>query len=126
MMKKVIFTEKCNAPGGHYSQGIVHNDVLYTSGIVPVVPGTKEVVDSSIEDATRRTLDNLKAVAGAAGTSLENTLKVTVFLPDMGLFQRFNAVYKEYFPGDPPARSTVGAQLMRTMIEIEAVIAIPQ
>ena len=126
MMKKVIFTDKCNTPGGHYSQGIVHNDVLYTSGIVPVVPGTKDVVDSSIEDATRRTLDNLKAVAEAAGTSLENTLKVTVFLPDMSLFQRFNAVYKEYFPVDPPARSTVGAQLMRTIIEIEAVIAIPQ
>ncbi len=127
MTKQVIWTDKCNTPGGHYSQGIVHNGILYTSGIVPVVPGTHEVIDSSIEDATRRTLDNLSAVAEAAGTSLDHTVKVTVFLTNMKLFQRFNAVYAEYFSDPPPARSTVGVtDLLRTMIEIEAIIALPE
>ena len=126
MTKKIIWTDKCNTPGGHYSQGVVHNDILYTSGIVPVVPKTHEVVDSSIEDATIRTLENLKAVAEAAGTSLDHTLKVTVFLTDMSLFSRFNKIYSEYFNINPPARSTVGVEsLLRTMIEIEAIIEIP-
>lgn len=124
-MKKVIWTDKCNTPGGHYSQGIVHNNILYTSGIVPVEPGTHKVIDASIEAATRQTLNNLKEVANAAGTSLENALKITVFLTNMKLFPGFNKVYEEYFQHDPPARSTIGvSSLLRTMIEIEAIIAI--
>jgi len=66
--RKIVWTDKCNTPGGHYSQGIINNGRLYTSGIVPVKPITHEVVGDSIEKATQQTMDNLSEVASAAGT----------------------------------------------------------
>ena len=126
MSIQVIQTEKGTPPGGHYSQGMKFGNLLFTAGQVPVDPLTSELRNSSIEEETRQTLDNLTAVAEAAGTSLKNTLKVTVFLTDMKLFSRFNAVYAEYFPENPPARSTVqvGPLLRDVHVEIEAIIAI--
>lgn len=126
MSIQVIRTEKGTPPGGHYSQGVTFGNLLFTAGQVPVDPLTSELRNSSIEEETRQTLDNLTAVAEAAGTSLRNTVKVTVFLTDMKLFQRFNAVYAEYFPENPPARSTVqvGPLLRDVHVEIEAIIAI--
>ena len=126
MSIQVIKSEKGTPPGGHYSQGIKFGNLLFTAGQVPVDPTTSELRNSSIEEETRQTLDNLKAVAEAAGTSLKNTLKVTVFLTDMKLFPRFNSVYTEYFPENPPARSTVqvGPLLREVHVEIEAIIAI--
>ncbi|MCE7737173.1 MAG: hypothetical protein GPJ54_19960 [Candidatus Heimdallarchaeota archaeon] len=126
MSIQVIQTEKGTPPGGHYSQGMKFGNLLFTAGQVPVDPLTSELRNSSIEEETRQTLDNLTAVAEAAGTSLKNALKVTVFLTDMNLFPRFNAVYAEYFPENPPARSTVqvGPLLRDVHVEIEAIIAI--
>lgn len=126
MSIQVIRSEKGTPPGGHYSQGMKFGNLLFTAGQVPVDPVTSELRNSSIEEETRQTLDNLAAVAESAGTSLKNTLKVTVFLTDMKLFQRFNAVYAEYFPENPPARSTVqvGPLLRDVHVEIEAIIAI--
>ncbi|MHA2099461.1 MAG: Rid family detoxifying hydrolase [Candidatus Kariarchaeaceae archaeon] len=127
MSRKVIWTDKCNTPGGHYSQGITYNGILYTSGIVPVKPKTHEVVGKTIEEATKQTMNNLSEVAKAAGTSLENALKFTVYLTNMSDFKRFNDVYATYFTNEPPARTTVTiAGLLRTIIEIEAIIAIPE
>ncbi|MHA2248851.1 MAG: Rid family detoxifying hydrolase [Candidatus Kariarchaeaceae archaeon] len=127
MVLTIIKTDRGTPPGGHYSQGIVFGNMLFSAGQVPVDPSTGKLCNASIEEETRQTLDNLSAVAEAAGTSLKNVLKVTVFLTDMGLFSRFNAVYAEYFPIDPPARSTVqvGPLLRDVHIEIEAIIAIP-
>ena len=125
MSREVIFSKNCNTPGGYYSQAITHNGILYTSGIVPVKPETDEVVGDSIEDATKQTMDNLSELAKTAGTSLANAIKFTVYLTDMTDFKRFDAVYKTYFKGDPPARTTVSVTgLLRTIIEIEAIIAI--
>ena len=126
MSIEVIKTEKGTPPGGHYSQGMKFGNLLFTAGQVPVDPLTSELRNSSIGEETRQTLDNLTAVAEAAGTSLKNTLKVTVFLTDMKLFPRFNSVYAEYFANDPPARSTVqvGPLLREVHVEIEAIIAI--
>lgn len=126
MTLEVIKSKKGTPPGGHYSQGIKFGNLLFTAGQVAVDPLTGELCNSSIEEETRQILDNLTAVAQEAGTSLENTLKVTVFLTDMKLFPRFNAVYAEYFPTNPPARSTVqvGPLYRDFKIEIEAIIAI--
>lgn len=127
MSRKVIWTDKCNTPGGHYSQGITYNGILYTSGIVPVKPQTHDVVGDSIQEATRQTMNNLSEVAKTAGTSLENALKLTVYLTNMNDFKGFNEVYATYFSNEPPARTTVTiAGLLRTIIEIEAIIAIPE
>ncbi len=127
MTIEVIKTERGTPPGGHYSQGKKFGNLLFTAGQVAVDPTTGELRNSSIEEETRQTLDNLSAVAEVAGTSLKNTLKVTVFLTDMKLFPGFNSVYAEYFPDDPPARSTVqiGPLLREFRVEIEAIIAIP-
>jgi 2-iminobutanoate/2-iminopropanoate deaminase len=126
MSIEVIKTAKGTPPGGHYSQGMKFGNLLFTAGQVPVDPVTSELRNESIEEETRQTLDNLSAVAEAAGTSLKNALKLTVFLTDMSLFPRFNKVYAEYFPENPPARSTVqvGPLLRDVHIEIEAIIAI--
>ncbi len=126
MSIQVIRTEKGTPPGGHYSQGMKFGNLLFTAGQVPVDPLTSELRNSSIEEETRQTFDNFAAVAEAAGTSLRNTVKVTVFLTDMKLFPRFNAVYAGYFPENPPARSTVqvGPLLRDVHVEIEAIIAI--
>ena len=124
---KIINTDKGTPPGGHYSQGIVFQNLLFTAGQVPVDPATKELVVDSIESETRQVLNNLSAIAEEAKTSLKNTLKITVFLTDMKLFNGFNTIYAEFFPENPPARSTVevSALLREVHIEIDAIIAIP-
>ena len=126
-MIDVIRSKDGTPPGGHYSQGIVHNGILYTAGQVPVDPETKELRNESIEQETRQTLSNLEAVAKAAGTQLSNALKVTVYLTDMNDFPGFNKIYAEFFPNNPPARSTIQiVSLLRDVhIEIDAIIAIP-
>lgn len=122
-----VKTNKGTPPGGHYSQGKIFGNLLYTAGQVPVDPKSGRLVNTSIEEETRQTLDNLAEIAKTAGTSLNNALKITVFITDMDLFSRFNSVYAEYFPENPPARSTVevGRLLRAVHIEIDAIIAIP-
>ncbi|OLS24520.1 MAG: Enamine/imine deaminase [Candidatus Heimdallarchaeota archaeon LC_3] len=126
-MLEVIKSDKGSPPGGHYSQGIKVGNFLFTAGQVPVDPITKKVVNGSIENETHQVMKNLAGVAEAAGTSLSNTVKTTVFLTDMRYFNGFNKVYAEYYPINPPARSTVmvGPLLRDVHIEIEAIIYIP-
>jgi 2-iminobutanoate/2-iminopropanoate deaminase len=101
---------------------------VYPAGQVPVDPRTGQIVGDEIQAQTRQCLENLKAVLHCAGTSLENLLKVNVYLRNMDDFQRFNEVYVSYFPSQPPARTTVGvARLWSTvLIEIEGVACIPE
>ncbi len=123
MTRDIIATT--NAPGavGPYSQGIRTEQFVYTAGQVPIDPATGTLVTGSIEDQTRRALENVKAVLEAAGTGLDRAVKMTVFLTDFSNFQRMNAVYAEYFPGSPPARSAVqvSALPLGAEIEIEAI-----
>ena len=126
MTRDIIATE--NAPGavGPYSQAIRTDQFVFTAGQVPLDPATGTLVEGPIEDQTRRVLDNIRAVLDAAGTGLENVVKMTVFMTDLGDFKRMNAVYAEYFPGKPPARSAVqvGALPVGAVIEMEAVALI--
>ncbi len=121
MTRDIIATT--NAPGavGPYSQGIRTEQFVYTAGQVPIDPATGTLVTGSIEDQTRRSLENVKAVLEAAGT--DRAVKMTVFLTDFSNFQRMNAVYAEFFPGSPPARSAVqvSALPLGAEIEIEAI-----
>lgn len=121
--RTVVKTE--HAPGaiGPYSQAIVAGDLVFCSGQIPLDPQTGQLISGSVEDETRRVLDNLRAVLEAAGTSLDRIVKTTIFLADMNDFASVNTVYGSYFPGDPPARSTVQvARLPRDVrVEIEAV-----
>ncbi len=122
-MKKVVATEEAPKAIGPYSQAIVHNGMAYLSGQIPLDPATGKVVEGDIAIQTARVLDNLSAVLEACGASLENVLKTTVFIKDMGEFARMNEVYGRYFAANPPARSTVeAARLPRDVrVEIDAI-----
>ena len=122
MSKHVVSTQAAPAAIGPYSQAITLDNLVFCSGQIPLTPaGT--VVEGDITAQTRQVLGNLQALLAAAGSSLGQVLKTTVFLADMGEFAAMNAVYAEFFPADPPARSTVQvARLPRDVrVEIEAI-----
>lgn len=121
-MKKVISTDKAPAAIGPYSQAIEVNGMVFTSGVIPVVPATGEIPEGSVAQA-KQALTNLSNLLKAAGCSMENVIKTTVFIKEMDDFGAINEVYKTFFEGDCPARSCVEvARLPKdVMIEIEAV-----
>ena len=116
------------APVGPYSQAVRHGGLVFASGQIPLDPATGKLVDGAIEEQTRRVIENLRAVLEAAGTGLDRVLKTTVYLVDLSLFPRVNAVYAEHFRGDPaPARATVqvAALPLQSQVEIDAIAALP-
>ncbi len=108
---KVISTDKAPAAIGPYSQGMVVNGILYSSGQIPINPATGNVEAEGIEDQAEQVMKNLGAVLKAAGSSYEKTIKTTCFLADMGDFTAFNEVYAKYFTGKP-ARSCVAVKTL--------------
>lgn len=125
-MKKIIATT--NAPGaiGPYSQAVDCGSILITSGQVPIDPATGEFVPGGITEQTRQSLTNVKAILAEAGLTMDNVIKTTVFLQNMGDFAAMNAVYAEFFTeGSYPARSAVEvAKLPKgALVEIEAICA---
>ncbi len=123
MKLDLIQTEKAPAAVGPYSQGVRVDELVFTSGQLPFVPETGELISDDIKKATRQALQNLKAVLEAGGATLETVLKVTVFVKDMENFSLINEVYAEYFKNHKPARSLVEvARLPKDgVIEIEAI-----
>jgi len=114
-------------PIGPYSQAVIHGAVVYCSGQIPIDPASGALVGGGIENQTRQVLDNLRAVLDAAGSSLERVLRTTVYLTDVSVFPRVNAVYQEFFRGVPaPARSTieVAGLPMGAHIEIDAIATV--
>ena len=126
MSIKVVNTDKAPQAIGPYSQAIMIGNMVYTSGQIPLKPENGELVTESIEAQTRQVLDNLKAVLAGAGTTLNNVIKTTVFIKDMGDFAVINRIYGEYFSIPYPARSCVEvAKLPRDVkVEIEAIAVI--
>ena len=127
-MKEKIAIETSNAPGavGPYSQAVRVGELLFTSGQLPIDPATGKMAEGTIAIRAHQALKNLKAVIEAAGGRLEDVLKTTVFLSDIGDFQEVNAVYAEYFSSPFPARSAiqVAALPLGADIEIEAIVLI--
>lgn len=122
-MKHTIATAQAPQAIGPYSQAVVSNGTAYLSGQIPLDPATGQIVEGDIAAQTARVLENLKAVLAACGSSLDQVLRTTVYLKDLGEFTRMNEVYARYFPATPPARSTVEvARLPReARIEIDAI-----
>lgn len=107
-MKKIIFTDKAPAPIGPYSQAILVGNTLYTSGQIALNPKKMELILEDIETETKQVMDNLKAVLDAADMTFENVVKVTIFIMNMGDFDRINSVYSTFFDqATAPARETV-------------------
>ena len=120
-----IVIETSDAPKaiGTYSQGIKTGNLIFTSGQIPLNPKTGELIDGNFKMEVSQVLINLNAVLKSGGSSLENAVKLTVFLTDLSYFPQVNEVFKEFFPENPPARSAVqvSALPMNAKIEIEAV-----
>ena len=124
-MMKVVYTDKAPAAIGPYSQAIILNDVLFTSGQIPVNPATGEIAGDTIETQAEQVMKNLGAVLAEAGTSVENAVKTTCFLADMGDFAAFHEVYAKYFV-NKPARSCVAVKTLpkNVLCEVEVIAAI--
>ena len=127
-MRKRISTEKAPQAIGPYSQAIASGDLLFCSGQVALDPSSGELLGGGIAEQTERALENLKAVLEAAGSSLDDVVKTTVFLASMDDFQAMNEVYAKFFSNDPPARSTVAVKTLpkNALFEIEAIARISQ
>lgn len=124
-MKKVISSILAPAAIGPYSQAIEANGMVFTSGQIPLDPGTGELVGTTIEEQTERVMQNLKAVLAQAGVGFDHVVKTTCFLADLADFAAFNAVYGKYFPEDQPARSCfqVAALPKGAKLEVEVIAA---
>jgi 2-iminobutanoate/2-iminopropanoate deaminase len=121
--KKIIFTEKAPKAIGPYSQAIRTESLVFTAGQAGLDPATGELVEGGIEAQTRQVLTNLKNVLEAADSGLNFAIKSTVFLKDMNDFSKMNTVYSEFFPENPPARSTIAAAALPkgALVEIEVI-----
>ncbi len=120
-MRKVIRSTDAPRPRGPYSPAIVADGFVFVAGQGPVNPRTNELELGDIRAETRRTLENIRAILDAAGSSLREVVRVGVFLSDMKDFDAMNEVYREFFPELPPARTTVGAQLPKIKVEIDCI-----
>ena len=126
-MKQLIRTDAAPAAIGPYSQGVAVDGWLWISGQIPLDPASGKLIAGDIEAATRRALDNLKAVIEAAGAGLGDVVRVTIYLTDLGCFQAVNAVYGEYFTDSPPARACIEVSGLPkgAEVEIDAVVRLP-
>ena len=121
-MKEVIKTKNAPEAIGPYSQGQKVGNLVFTSGQIPIDPATG-VLKTEIKEATKQSLENVKGILEAAGSSMEKAIKVVIYIKDMKDFSKVNEVYGEYFTNNPPARSCVEvAKLpLDALIEIEAI-----
>ncbi len=125
-MKEIISTDKAPGAIGPYSQAVKVGNMVFVSGQIPIDPKTGEFVAGDVPEQTSQVLKNLSAILEAAGTSLNNVVKTTVFLADMNDFSAMNAVYSEFFIENKPARATVeAARLPRdARVEIECIAVV--
>ena len=124
-----IRSEGAPRPVGPYSQAVAHGGLVFASGQIPLDPGSQKLVEGDIEAQTERVLANLRAVLEAAGSSLEQVVRTTVYLADLEQFPRMNAVYARHFASDPkPARSTVQAARLPlgAQVEIDAIATLDE
>ncbi len=123
MKKQIIQTANAPAAIGPYSQAVRAGDLLFVSGQIPLDPKSGELIRTGVADETKKVLENLKAIIEAAGGTLADVVKTTIFLKDMNSFSVVNEIYGTYFPQPYPARATVEvARLPRDVnVEIEAI-----
>ena len=123
-MRKAVMVDGAAKAGGHYSHAVIANGFVYVSGQGPVDPATN-VMPDAFAAQVRQTLRNLQAILKGAGADLKDVVKVNAYLSDITRFQEYNSIYKEFFPGEPPARTTIGCQLVGIQVEIDCVAALP-
>lgn len=124
-MKKVISTAEAPKAIGPYSQAIEAGGFIFVSGQIPLIPATGEIVEGNVEVQTARVLENLKAILEAAGASLEDVVKTTVYITNMDDFAKVNGIYGQYFQENPPARVCVEVSKLPkgALVEIDVIAA---
>lgn len=126
MALEILQTENAPAAVGPYSQGVKAGNIVFSSGQLHINPETGKLVEGDIKDITKQCLENVKAVLAAGGATLEDVVKVTVFVTDIGQFSEINSVYAEYFSDHKPARSLFEVAKLPAggQVEIEAIAVI--
>lgn len=125
-MRNVISTPNAPAAIGPYSQAIIFNGMAFLSGQIPLDPATGQIVPGGIAEQTTRVMENIGGLLTAMGSSYGQVIKTTIFLKDMSHFAQVNEIYGQYFPENPPARSTVEAARLPkdVLVEIECIAAV--
>ena len=119
MEKKIIITPNAPAPIGPYNQAVRTGNLLFISGQIALVPGTGDLVNSSIAEETHQVMKNLQAILEVESAGFENVVKTTIFLSSMELFTQVNEIYGQYFTGDYPARETVAVKGLPKNVNVE-------
>jgi 2-iminobutanoate/2-iminopropanoate deaminase len=125
--RETVTAEGAPKAAGPYSHAVKSGGLVFLSGQTPIDPTTGSLVEGSIGDQTRRCLDNLAIVAAAAGASLDDAVRMGIYVTDISTFKDVNEAYGSYFPSDPPARSTIGVASLPlgADVEIDAILALP-
>ena len=123
-MRKALIVDAALKPGGHYSHAIIANGFVYVSGQGPADPKTGVAPDAFAEQV-RQTLRNVQIILKGAGADMKDVVKINAYLSDLTRFPEYNAIYKEFFPTEPPARTTIGCQLFGIQVEIDCVAVLP-
>ena len=119
MSKTIIHTDKAPQAIGTYSQAVKHEGLVFISGQIPLDPESMEMVSGGIEDQIRRVFDNLSAVCTAAGGTLDDIVKLTIFLTDLGSFPQVNTIMGQYFTAPYPARAAVEVSALPKGVDVE-------
>ena len=119
MFRRIIRTNTAPHAVGTYSQGTATDNLIFTAGQIPPDPTTGEIVEGNFKDRVRRVLNNIDGIVTAAGSSLQNSLKLTVFLTDLSRFSELNEVFLEFFNEDPPARSALEVSKLPLGVDVE-------
>ena len=127
MSKEIIHTDKAPQAIGTYSQAVKHQGLVFISGQIPLDPESMEIVEGGIEGQIRRVFDNLSAICSTAGGSLDDIVKLTVFLTDLGNFPQVNTIMGQYFSAPYPARAAVEVSALPKGVDVEmdAILATP-
>ena len=125
---KEILTPNAPKPAGHYSHAVIHDNIIYVSGQLPIGPATGEKRLGSIEEQTEQVLKNISEILIAAGSDINHVIKTTVYISDIQLWDRVNNVYSKFFGQHRPARAVVPTKDLHHgfQIEIEAIASLPQ
>lgn len=120
MIRKIIKTDKAPAAIGPYSQAVVSNNLVFTAGQIPINPVTGKLVEGNFKDRVVQVFENISAILAEAGTNLKYSVKMTVFLIDLGRFAEVNEVFAKYFEGiEPPSRSAVQVSALPLGVDVE-------
>lgn len=123
-MRKALIVDAAAKPGGHYSHAVIANGFVYVSGQGPADPKTS-VAPDDFAGQVRQTLRNVQTILKGAGADMKDVVKVNAYLSDLTRFAEYNTIYKEFFPSEPPARTTIGCQLYGIQVEIDCVAVLP-